>query len=347
MIGMPMRPKRWRLHITRSIAVAVAGVILSLVLSPIVRADPPGQYVNQLLDSVRDKVEQRRTEVPQTGIEFLKTLVLMEQIQTIVSPKKYSELSVAGSTLPRTVEDCLKQRAGICGNQVACFLALAEPLELRARPVEFYLHGDQPEDNSSHIGVEVFFREAWHFFDITWGTFFEKEKVVLDILGIRKLGSKARTLAVTNELDPWYLHWKRSGLDPLIYVDHPKLDLLRGRRGNIRLFTTNSVFRPFHQPGYIGLNSQLEDYGSFEVTLKNVPKLSRKFTILVTGIAGRGHLTLIQNDKTYQVNIESLKIGQNQFDLPFQVQPGDIKMKVQQKSTRAIGYVVYSEVGFE
>ena len=328
----------------------VAGVLtglLPLIGISEVKSSELGKYGRELLASVNQRVEQRKVVDSSSSVEFVKTSILMSQIQSIVSPRKYSELSTSGKRLPVTVEDCLENKAGICGNQVACFLALAEYLELRARPVEFYLHGDEPAGNSSHIGVEVQFLGDWRFFDITWGTFFRRKGKILNISQVLKMGTTARRWAVTNELDQWYLHWKQAGLDPLVYVDHPRMDILRGRQGNIRIFPFDSNYTPVHQPAYVGLNSLHKDYGPLGITLKDLPFVSKEFAIEVTGVAGDGVLVIAQKDKVYRVKIESMKVGNNKFELPFEFHTGDIKIAIQQRNPRRIGYLVYSKIEFQ
>jgi len=335
-----------RLQELRVVTGILTGLI-SLIGINEVKSNELGKYGRELVVSVKQQVEQRKVVDSSSSVDFVKTSILISQIQSIVSPRKYSELSASGKWLPATVEECLENKAGICGNQVACFLALAEDLELRARPVEFYLHGDEPVGNSSHIGVEVQFSGDWRFFDITWGTFFRRKGKILNISQVLKMGTTARRWAVTNELDQWYLHWKQAGLDPLVYVDHPRMDILRGRQGNIRIFPVDSYYTPVHQPGYFGLNSLHKDYGPLGITLKDVPFVSTAFAIEVAGVAGDGVLTLTQKDRTYRIKIESMKIGNNKFELPFQFHAGDIEIAVQQRNPRRIGYLVYSKIEFQ
>ncbi|MEC9096982.1 MAG: transglutaminase domain-containing protein [Planctomycetota bacterium] len=336
----------WRLKEFCLFAGVLTGLILPIGISE-VKSSELGKYGRELLASVNQRVEQRKVGDSSSSVEFVKTSILMSQIQSIVSPRKYSELSASGKGLPVTVEDCLESKAGICGNQVACFLALAEHLKLRARPVEFYLHGDEPSVNSSHIGVEVQFSGDWRFFDITWGTFFRRKGNILSISQVLKMGTDARRWAITNELDQWYLHWKNAGLDPLVYVDHPRMDMLRGRQGNIRIFPVDSNYTPVHQPAYVGLNSLHKDYGPLGITLKDIPFASMSFAMEVTGVAGDGVLVIAQKDKVYRVKIESMKIGNNRFELPFQFHAGDIKIAIQQRNPRRIGYLVYSTIEFQ
>ena len=43
----------------------------------------------------------------------------------------------------------------------------------------------------------------------------------------------------------------------------------------------------------------------------------------------------------------SMKVGTNKFELPFEFQNGDIKIAIQQRNPRRIGYLVYSKIEFQ
>ncbi len=307
----------------------------------------PGAKARNLLKEIQEETQQLLFQSPGVKKEFITSVSLMNHIQRIVSPLRYSVLAGAGEKMPTTVEQCLESRAGICGNQVACFLLLANQLELRARSVEFYLHGEQPRENTSHIGVEVYFSGGWKFFDVTWGTYFQNRDDICSIAEVRKNRVQARDWAVTNQTDQWYLHWRRAGLDPLIYVDHTNLDMLRGRLGSIRLFPVESVYRPIHQPGFVGLNTLDQDYGDVSVILNSIPTDKTNLKMTISGKAGGGHLLIIQGNDRLRVSIASLNPGTHSFELPFQLKAGEVRITLEEENPRQIGYVVYTAIKFE
>lgn len=287
---------------------------------------------------------------------YVTALAIMNHVQSRVSSLNYSLRSTAGEKLPTSVEECLQMEAGICGNHIAVFLEIATRLKLRSRPVEFYFHGDTPAQNHSHICVEVFYREKWRLLDVTWGTYYRLPVGPGDNLASIdevRASLRSRRWAVTNESDLWYRQWKASGLDPLEYVDHEKVDILRGRRGTIRLSPqSKSVgveYAPIHQPGYLGRNEKNKDYGPISLELIRgdvVPKLLR---LHVRGLVGRGQLVVAAGErggqvatplvqlkagKVIQVNLEGLKLSAGQ----------SLTIRVDAESADEIAYVVYSQI---
>ena len=321
-----------------------------IVVMPVVLegAEPLlGPKAKILLEEIREETEQLLLHSPGAKREFITSVSLMNHVQRIVSPLRYSVLAGAGENMPTTVEQCLESRAGICGNQVECFLLLAKQLDLRSRSVEFYMHGEQPSGNSSHIGVEVYFSGGWKFFDVTWGTYFQNLDGICSIAEVRENGAQARNWAVTNQTDHWYLHWLRAGLDPLIYVDHRNLDLLRGRLGTVRLFPVGAVYRPIHQPGYVGLNTLEPDYGDVRIILDSIPTEKTSLKMTVSGKAGAGHLLIIQGSDRLRIPIASLNSGTHRFKLPFKLKAGEVRIMMEEENPRQISYVVYTAIEFE
>ena len=303
-----------------------------------------GSKTKQLLNEIRNEVDQLSERSPNIDRAYIASISIMNHVQRIVSPLQYSVLKTTGEDIPKTVEECLEAKAGICGNQVACFLELANHLKLRARPVEFYLHGKTPKENTSHICAEVYYDQAWRFFDVTWGTYFMMDGKAASIDAVRESPTVARQAAVTNETDQWFLHWRRSGLDPLTYVDHKFVDILRGRNGVIRLRGNEFVYLPTHQPTFIGLNSLSSDYGPVRIELLDVHAGVSRVIIQVSGYAGTGELVIEQRGNKMAYPITELKIGENEFVLPYKVAAGELEVKMKATNPAKIGYVVYSRI---
>ena len=243
----------------------------------------------------------------------------MNYVQSRLSSLNYSVRKTDQQPLPKNVEQCLEMRAGICGNHIAAFLELAERLKVRARPVEFYIHGPTPAKNHNHICVEVYYREQWRFVDVTWGTFFHKPDGALDELATIaeiRTHDESRQWAVTNETDLWYQQWKSSGLDPLEYIDHPEVDTLRGRNGTIRLKPQAAEkggrqYTPIHQPNFVGRNDAKADFGSIRVQLLGVPAATNSLAIKVLGVAGSGELVVLSGKQRFLVPFSELKAGES------------------------------------
>lgn len=165
----------------------------------------------------------------------------MNHVQSRVSPLNYSNLAKQGRPLPSNAEQYLATKAGICGGQVMTFREILDRLHVRNRPVEFYMRGRTRAENHSHIGAEVFYADKWHFFDITWGTYYQRHdranKRVDDVLSVRDVlaAENAKALAVANHSDLWFQQWTANGLDPFDYLSAKQMDLVVGRGGVITL----------------------------------------------------------------------------------------------------------------
>ena len=190
----------------------------------------------------------------------------------------------------------------------------------------------------------MFYDSDWHLFDVTWGTYFLLNDEIASASEIRNSPAKAREAAITNQTDQWYLHWRRSGLDPLVYVDHKSVDILRGRNGVIRLRSTGGSYTPIHQPNFIGLNSLSPDFGAVGVELLDVEAGTSMITIHVLGRAGDGELIIRQAKNSLSVTISELDKGANEIALTYKVATGNLEIKMKPTDPAQIGYVVFSKI---
>ena len=140
------------------------------------------------------------------------------------------------------------------------------------------------------------------------------------------------------------MHWHRAGLDPLTYVDHKFVDILRGRNGLIRLRGNEFVYLPTHQPTFIGLNSLSSDYGPVRIELLDVQAEVSRVIFQVAGHAGTGELVIQQSGNKMAYPITGLKIGENELVLPYKVAAGVLEVKIKATNPAKIGYVVYSRI---
>lgn len=303
--------------------------------------------------TIARQIEQLNNRRPALAREYLFSVAAMNYVQSRLSSLNYSVRKTDQQPLPKNVEQCLEMRAGICGNHIAAFLELAELLKVRARPVEFYIHGPTPAKNHNHICVEVYYREQWRFVDVTWGTFFRKPNGSLDELATIaeiRTHKESRQWAITNETDLWYQQWKSSGLDPLEYIDHPEVDTLRGRNGTIRLKPQAAeqrgrLYAPIHQPSFVGRNDAKADFGPILVQLLGVTATARSLQLKVLGIAGSGELVILSGKQRFVVPFSKLKAGQTvTVDLPKRNQETELTLLVESSRTDKVGYVVYQQI---
>ena len=101
--------------------------------------------------TIARQIQQLNNRRPALAREYLFSVAAMNYVQSQLSSLNYSVRKTDQQPLPKNVEQCLEMRAGICGNHIATFLELAQRLKVRARPVEFYIHGPTPAKNHNHI----------------------------------------------------------------------------------------------------------------------------------------------------------------------------------------------------
>jgi len=321
-------------------------------------ADPSPQtpYTDRAVEQIRRQAKHMARGNRSVSAEFFSSLATANFVQSRLSSLNYSILSTTKQKLPGNVEDCLRLNAGICGNHVAAFLEIAERLGLRARPVEFYFHGAQPQKNHSHICTEVFYGDRWRMFDITWGTYFPKPGGARDDLAdidALRANRRSREWAITNQSDLWYQQWKASGLDPLEYLDHSRVDILRGRKGTIHLRASGregkrETFRPLHQPNFVGRNRAHPDYGSLVIRLENPTPNATALHLDVLGMAGRGKLLITSGRQRYSIPFADIKAGEaliTRFDRPLGKQA--VTLRTTSSDPGGVAYLVFRTITLE
>tara|TARA_B100000029_G_scaffold25552_1_gene25161 strand:+ start:2286 stop:3413 length:1128 start_codon:yes stop_codon:yes gene_type:complete len=285
--------------------------------------------------------------------DFFRSLATANFVQSRLSSLNYAIRAAAKEPLPTNVEESLKWNAGICGNHVAAFLEIAQRIGLRARPVEFYFRGTRPEKNHSHICVEVYYAKRWRLFDVTWGTCFRKPDDALDnLIDIETLRTnpQVREWAVTNQSDLWYQQWTASGLDPLEYLDHARMDILRGRQGTIRLEAIDrqpdeATYQPRHQPNFFGRNRADKDYGAVTVQLESPPAKAMVLQLEVLGFAGTGTLTVTSGSQRLSIPFTELSAGKTlslSFESPVSKQV--VRLDTRPDPPGGVAYVVFRTI---
>jgi len=308
------------------------------------RAESQATETERFVSDVQAQVAQLSQRSKTLPKEFVTAVAIMNGVQSRLSSLNYAILKRQGKPTPNSTEECLALRAGICGNHIAAFLTVADQLGIRARPVEFYISGPSSANNTSHICVEVYYNQRWHLFDVTWGTYFVFQNAVASIEQIRKSGTKSRDWAVTNQSDLWYLQWKDAGHDPLIYVDHINVDILRGRKGAIRLRPNNQTYTPVHQPNFFGLNTKNQDYGAIQVLLQDTKVGSNIVELKVLGKAGGGTVVLSNGERQTRLPMSTLTVGTNIIHLHEPTRDAKITISIDVDPAFGVGYVVYASI---
>lgn len=311
-------------------------------------------HLDHAVELIRNRVGWFGPRPNQYSREFLYTVASMNYVQSRVSPLEYALLVRKRKKLPAEPEEYLAMRAGICGGQVMTVREILSRLGVRNRPVAFYLHGAVPAKNQSHIGVEVFYSRQWHYFDITWGTFFRRDGAKTD--AVLPLSAVLKTkgvlaLAVTNRSDLWFQQYTAAGLNPFAYLHAAEKDVLVGNHGTVRLRPTkltkqSSVYTPTHQPNYIGRNSRSADSGALSFRLLGVGAKLTKCTIAITGLAGSGLLVIRGKSGQTQTLLSELKLGNHTIDIAG-LQGDSLSIAVVADEPLGIGYVVIKQISLQ
>ncbi|MBP90460.1 MAG: hypothetical protein CMJ64_27765 [Planctomycetaceae bacterium] len=318
------------------------------------RDESPTPRLDQAVKSIREQVAWFGERPKRYSREFLAAVATMNYVQSRVSPLNYSLLAKAEKPLPSNAEEYLASQAGICGGQVMTFREILDRLDVRNRPVEFYMRGSTRAENHSHIGAEVFYADKWHFFDITWGTYYRSEepsKCIDNVLSISEvLATKdAKSLAVTNRSDLWFQQWTANSLNPFEYLTAKQMDLIVGRSGVVTLRPTDDeqlgqVYIATNQPNYIGRNNRSPDFGSLSVRLSGIKPNVVRCTVAVNGVAGSGKLVIRGQTGEVSRPLSVLKTGEHQFDLTKLDIDGELQLAVNSDNGREIGYVVFKQI---
>jgi hypothetical protein len=130
--------------------------------------------------------------------DYAVSLAAMGYVVGHVSAPQYGYLRATHQPLPRTAAEALEMQAGICGNAATTMLAILGHFHVPARRVNVYYSTPAAAVNG-HTTVEVWYGEAWHWFDPTWGTIYVRrgapQSRVLSLLQVLRLPPAARQAA--------------------------------------------------------------------------------------------------------------------------------------------------------
>jgi hypothetical protein len=96
-----------------------------------------------------------------------------------------------------TARGVLDAEAGICGHAALTFASIVKRFGLKVRSVQFY-YGD-----NNHIANEVFYDGEWHYYDPTFGAYYQDGTRVLSIEEARSHPNPSSLLRYNTTLF-WY-----------------------------------------------------------------------------------------------------------------------------------------------
>lgn len=198
---------------------------------------------------------------------------------------------------PRDHKEAISKGLGACGNyvQLALDLINKSPAPVPCRSVQFYLHDEKNSKNSSHVGLEVFYGERWHFFD----PYYAIAPVAAGNLTPSKILSAEETLNLLSKgTEPVCLGLGRpamrivceeTSIFPFAYFKQRPLDILYAAKGVIHLKTSadGSELSLSNMPTYVGRSLDYSgQVGDVKYAFDNKGHAARKLKFHVSATGG-------------------------------------------------------------
>jgi hypothetical protein len=166
-------------------------------------------------------VEQVRREVEYSALilgpgspmtrEALVAHAAMSYVVGHVSAPGYGYMNfLLNQALSPTAEAALAAGSGICGNAALTFAAIVKHFGLEVRSVQFYY----ADGVNNHISAEVRYQGEWHYYDPTWGAYYEQAGRVLSIEEARQHADPRSVLRQNSTLF-WRSIQNAAGVAPL------------------------------------------------------------------------------------------------------------------------------------
>lgn len=100
-----------------------------------------------------------------------------------------------------SADSILSHGAGICGHAAIAYAAIVERLGFHVRSVQFY-YGKN--NSQGHIADEVFYHDAWHYFDPTFGAYYQVGNSYRSISWVRHHPKRAALSLHYDDTLVWY-----------------------------------------------------------------------------------------------------------------------------------------------
>jgi hypothetical protein len=172
--------------------------------------------LTQAIEHVRREVVYSELTLQRAGQSYSHGAIVahaaMSYVVGHVSAPAYGYMNGLLGTRPKaTANDVLDKGAGICGHAALTYAAIVKAFGLKVRSVQFYY----ADGVNNHITDEVHYDGAWHYYDPTWGAFYEDESGhVLSITEARG-HPDPQSLLRKDETLLWGWVWDRAGGHPL------------------------------------------------------------------------------------------------------------------------------------
>lgn len=192
-------------------------------------------------------------------LEFNLALSAMNYTSQNISPLIYGYNYVTSGKSNYSVDEAIKEGAGLCGTQVAVFAELMKELGIPLRTIQLY-QIDRP-NGSNHIFAEVFYLNQWHMFDITYAAFFRKEEArPYEVMSFQEIlnCNNYMDYAVINQSCLLNQRSQINGNNVLDYIESPNKDIIISGSGTINLTPYieqgRYAYSMANVPNYVGRN---------------------------------------------------------------------------------------------
>jgi multidrug efflux pump subunit AcrA (membrane-fusion protein) len=153
-------------------------------------------------EQVRREVAYSEGFLASAGVPYshgqLVSQAAMDYVVGHVNAPAYGYLTtIAGIGVPALPDPILGAQAGICGDAALVFAAIVRHFGYSVRSVQFY-YG--PGGAWNHISDEVSYDGGWHYFDPTFGIYYQEAGNVLSITDARTATDPASLLAQDDSL---------------------------------------------------------------------------------------------------------------------------------------------------
>jgi len=116
-------------------------------------------------------VADNQTKVPADRGYLISVAAMNYVVGHVLAPEYGYRNGIAHLPLPDlgSASSALSLQAGICGDAAFAFKAIVGAFDLPVRSVGFFYEGGE------HIATETFYAGKWHYFDPTWGIYFDAD----------------------------------------------------------------------------------------------------------------------------------------------------------------------------
>ncbi|MEK6247710.1 MAG: transglutaminase domain-containing protein, partial [Planctomycetales bacterium] len=305
------------------------------------------------------RIVQQRAELlvrwyPDVSREFWISLVAMNYVQAELDCARFSVLT-SGNRAPRTLRQCFRAKAGICGNHIHAFLAILSRLGVRARTIQF-LNIDQ-YDGNMHAATEVWYKDSWHFFDVSWATFFRKSTVTDQVMSVEELRQCDNPLdhAVTNRVNAWYINYGLAEIDHFSYLSSLRVDIAHSGTGTVRTDPVSEndsselVYSVCNLPNWVGLRRfDIEPVLSrIDWSLPGAGKIARSIYLDVQRVVGQGFLEIVGTRPLVKIPLYEIHKGMYEIDLHGISLDDDVHLQVDAMGGQSESHVAFRRIVIE